>query len=710
MFAKLRALERRIKVALNKLKNDQSKLSNMRIKWQNLPDKTKLNDNFSEFVKNQAKNLHILFDKIYKLGRNRQLQDPRQLLPAEPNRQFENREFGRARAGFEHEKENRGTGGPDGKPAQPPQSGPLSALLLVIPIGEKVLLGVRQVHEAVLTERAEQLPLAVLDGVLDLELGRTRGALHSEHVHHFFFDDELHFQLVVVERVQRVQVRHDAAEVLFGVGYVGGDVVEVDVQHREKGDRVELLRDFLLDQRVRVRVLDGHFEAVAEGVLRLLVHLEQDGRRVHRARVRWLDLLGQAPEEAVVDSLQAFEQFAVGAVEVVRGRVAELEQKVHFLEVVELGRDAEEVLEEGQVQAELQHPPRERPQNLHEVLREQLVRHVVFEIGALAVSEKGEAHELDRQRQSREDDAEPPHARLIFAEILRIVHEDVFELAQRQQVPNRRGQPVAVDGVARDDIGRGFRARLAPLVAGGPLRADQFQAELLEEILVDLEGRIAREGAEEAAEEEVSHGAVERGPGRGRLGLGRQVQVRRIGLLARDIRLEVAEEEVEEDPEQVVLDQERREEVRADHQVQYEVAPLLQQNVVAQREHAGEEFEHKVCREQIVGLLGRDVHQNELDDQGQVGMRQVLQHERAEALVRAHDSDRDFAFDREIREENQNGPVDVVRAVLGNEEEQVQNVEQVDVFVAVHEPREAAQRRDQDWRLDGAYPVACSPI
>lgn len=65
MFAKLRALDRRIKVTLNKLKRDQSNLSNMRIKWQNLPDKTKLNDNFSEFVKSQAKNLHNLFDKIY---------------------------------------------------------------------------------------------------------------------------------------------------------------------------------------------------------------------------------------------------------------------------------------------------------------------------------------------------------------------------------------------------------------------------------------------------------------------------------------------------------------------------------------------------------------------------------------------------------------------------------------------------------------------
>lgn len=65
MFAKLRALERRIHATLGGLKRDQKKLSNLRIKWKNLPDKTKLNNNFSEFVKNQVKNLNNMFDKIY---------------------------------------------------------------------------------------------------------------------------------------------------------------------------------------------------------------------------------------------------------------------------------------------------------------------------------------------------------------------------------------------------------------------------------------------------------------------------------------------------------------------------------------------------------------------------------------------------------------------------------------------------------------------
>lgn len=65
MFAKLRTLERRVRLTLKKLKNDQSKLSDMRIKWSNLPDKTKLNDNFSNFVRNQVKNLNTMFDRIY---------------------------------------------------------------------------------------------------------------------------------------------------------------------------------------------------------------------------------------------------------------------------------------------------------------------------------------------------------------------------------------------------------------------------------------------------------------------------------------------------------------------------------------------------------------------------------------------------------------------------------------------------------------------
>ena len=65
MFAKLRTLERRVRLTLKKLKNDKSKLSDMRIKWSNLPDKTKLNDNFSNFVRNQVKNLNTMFDRIY---------------------------------------------------------------------------------------------------------------------------------------------------------------------------------------------------------------------------------------------------------------------------------------------------------------------------------------------------------------------------------------------------------------------------------------------------------------------------------------------------------------------------------------------------------------------------------------------------------------------------------------------------------------------
>jgi hypothetical protein len=65
MFAKLRALERRVKATLTKLKKDQSNLSNMRLKWKNLPDKTKLNDNFSDFVKKQVRNLNDLFERIY---------------------------------------------------------------------------------------------------------------------------------------------------------------------------------------------------------------------------------------------------------------------------------------------------------------------------------------------------------------------------------------------------------------------------------------------------------------------------------------------------------------------------------------------------------------------------------------------------------------------------------------------------------------------
>ena len=65
MFAKLRALERRVQATLTKLKKDQSYLSNMRIKWKNLPDKTKLNDNFSDFIKKQVKNLNDLFERIY---------------------------------------------------------------------------------------------------------------------------------------------------------------------------------------------------------------------------------------------------------------------------------------------------------------------------------------------------------------------------------------------------------------------------------------------------------------------------------------------------------------------------------------------------------------------------------------------------------------------------------------------------------------------
>ena len=65
MFAKLRTLERRVKATLEKLKNDQTKLSNMRTNWNNLPDKTKMNDNFSDFVKNQVNELNLMFERIY---------------------------------------------------------------------------------------------------------------------------------------------------------------------------------------------------------------------------------------------------------------------------------------------------------------------------------------------------------------------------------------------------------------------------------------------------------------------------------------------------------------------------------------------------------------------------------------------------------------------------------------------------------------------
>ena len=65
MFAKLRNLERRVASTLEKLKSDQSKLSNMRIKWKNLPDKTKLNKDFSDFVIKKVNSLKVMFDQIY---------------------------------------------------------------------------------------------------------------------------------------------------------------------------------------------------------------------------------------------------------------------------------------------------------------------------------------------------------------------------------------------------------------------------------------------------------------------------------------------------------------------------------------------------------------------------------------------------------------------------------------------------------------------
>lgn len=65
MFAKLRTLERRIKCTLDKLKNDNSKLKTLKSNWKNLPDKTALNDNFSNFVKSKMNELNLMFDKIY---------------------------------------------------------------------------------------------------------------------------------------------------------------------------------------------------------------------------------------------------------------------------------------------------------------------------------------------------------------------------------------------------------------------------------------------------------------------------------------------------------------------------------------------------------------------------------------------------------------------------------------------------------------------
>ena len=65
MFAKLRRLERRANNALHKIKRDQTKLKNLRRNWNNLPDKTKMNDNFSSFVKNQVNDLNVMFEKIF---------------------------------------------------------------------------------------------------------------------------------------------------------------------------------------------------------------------------------------------------------------------------------------------------------------------------------------------------------------------------------------------------------------------------------------------------------------------------------------------------------------------------------------------------------------------------------------------------------------------------------------------------------------------
>ena len=65
MFAKLRRLERRAQNTILKLKRDQTKLKNMRRNWNNLPDKTKMNDNFSSFVKNQVNDLNVMFEKIF---------------------------------------------------------------------------------------------------------------------------------------------------------------------------------------------------------------------------------------------------------------------------------------------------------------------------------------------------------------------------------------------------------------------------------------------------------------------------------------------------------------------------------------------------------------------------------------------------------------------------------------------------------------------
>lgn len=65
MFAKLRRLERRAQNTILKLKRDQTKLKNMRRNWNNLPDKTRMNDNFSNFVKNQVNDLNVMFEKIF---------------------------------------------------------------------------------------------------------------------------------------------------------------------------------------------------------------------------------------------------------------------------------------------------------------------------------------------------------------------------------------------------------------------------------------------------------------------------------------------------------------------------------------------------------------------------------------------------------------------------------------------------------------------
>ena len=61
MFSRLKVLEARIQKTVSGLKKDQKNLNIMRVNWNNLGDKTQMNQKFADFVKIKVNELEKMF-------------------------------------------------------------------------------------------------------------------------------------------------------------------------------------------------------------------------------------------------------------------------------------------------------------------------------------------------------------------------------------------------------------------------------------------------------------------------------------------------------------------------------------------------------------------------------------------------------------------------------------------------------------------------